>query len=813
MKLRGLKPAVSRSKILKRLNCSSAPFRVRFSCRACIKLEGVVQGVGFRPFIHKLSNKLGLAGFVANTSSGVEIEVEGEKQKLLNFYHKLLKDLPPLARITKNDVTFVSPKGYKDFIIRESKKNSGQSALVSPDIAICNDCLRELFSHRDKRYLYPFINCTNCGPRFSIIRNIPYDRPLTTMKKFKMCGSCKKEYEDISDRRYHAQPNACSVCGPEVELVTRSVRKPPRRGQSNNVTSHKSQVTSLFKGTKAIKETIRLLKSGKIVAIKGIGGFHIACDGYNLAALQKLRRLKNRPSKPFAVMVKDIKEAQKICKVSPLEKTILNSPERPIVLLEKKINSRILDSLAPDNNYLGVMLAYAPLHYLLFCDELSGNKSLDCLVMTSANPADEPIEMENRSALKNLSAVCGYFLVHNRDISNRNDDSIVQVMDDRAVVLRRGRGYSPFPFLMDKKIKKILGCGAELKNTVCLSKNKSAFLSQYIGDLKTYPVFNFYKETIQRLSGIFAIKPGIIAYDLHPDYLSTGYARELKLKNPGLKLVPVQHHQAHLASVIAEHSIKEDVIGVCFDGIGYGLDGKIWGGEFFTGGLKNFKRAAHLDYIPMAGADKATQEPYRMGISYLYKTFGQELCKLKIPFIKKHVSRMDNIIRAAEISAIQTSSVGRLFDAVSALLGICDIITYEAQAAIMLQRYAEKSRTAKYYSFSIEKDGGTFIIKTDPVIRGIVRDLGKAISKEDIARKFHNGLTEIALRICCGLRKSYHINSVVISGGVFQNKLFLETLVRDLRKNKFKVYYNELLPTNDGAISLGQVAMANEKIT
>jgi len=765
--------------------------------RAKIRLEGVVQGVGFRPFIHRLSIRLGLAGFIANTSSGVEIAVEGEKRKLINFYRQIQAELPPLARITKKDITFGRAKGYKGFTIRESKKTPAQSALVSPDIAICNECRKELLSPSDRRYLYPFINCTNCGPRFSIIQNLPYDRPLTTMRKFKMCAQCQKEYADISNRRYHAQPNACPVCGPQVVLIKAQSAK--RKAQS---AKRKAQ-------SEAIYETIKLLKQGEIVAIKGIGGFHIACDAYNLAAVKELRRRKTRPSKPFAIMVKDIKEAQRICEISALEKEILSGPERPIVLLKKKMNSEIFDLLAPDNNYLGVMLPYAPQHYLLFSDELSEEKSLDCLVMTSGNIADEPIEINNAVAVKNLSRICDYFLIHNRDIYNRIDDSIVQVMDHKAIVLRRARGYSPFPFLMDTKMKPILACGAELKNTSCLSKNKFAFLSQYIGDLKTYSTFNFYKETLSRLRHIFAIKPKIVACDLHPDYLSTKYARELKDKNFSLKLIPVQHHQAHLASVIAEQRIRENVIGVCFDGIGFGLDAKIWGGEIFVGSLKGFSRVGHLDYVPMPGADKATQEPYRMGISYLYKTFEENIYKLKIPFIKKHKSQLDNIIRASRINPILTSSVGRLFDAVSALLGICDIITYEAQGAIRLQMYAEKSRTSEFYSFAVKKNQDKFIIKAESVIQKIVSDLKKGVSRKDIARKFHNGITQVTARICCLLRQKSRINTVTISGGVFQNKLFLEALVKILRKNKFKVYYNELLPTNDGAISLGQVVLAN----
>ena len=760
---------------------------------ARIDLEGVVQGVGFRPFVHRLALSLGITGFVLNTSSGVEIHAEGNSDKLQEFYHRLRNDLPPLAKLTKFGFTFTRVHPYQNFNIRESKIIPGQSCLISPDISICPDCHKELFDKSDRRYLYPFINCTNCGPRFSIILNLPYDRALTTMKKFKMCPSCGKEFLRIDNRRYHAQPNACGVCGPEVELVT----------------SHQSPATSAFKGAKAIKKTIQLLKSGKIVAIKGIGGFHIACDAYNSGVVKKMRQLKNRPGKPFALMVADIEEAKKICWLSRMEKTILESPERPIVLLEKKTGSAFSSLIAPDNNYLGFMLCYTPLHYLLFSRELSAGKPLKALVMTSANIADEPIEIENAQAIKNLQKICGYFLVHNRQILNRCDDSIAQVMDNRPVLLRRGRGYAPFPFLTGRKFKPTLACGAELKNTFCLAKDKTAFLSQFIGDLKTYLSFEFYKEAILRQSALFKIKPKIICHDLHPDYLSTKYCLELSAKNKSLKTVAVQHHKAHLASVIAEHRIKGKIIGVCFDGIGYGEDGKIWGGEFFAGGPVEFQRLAHLEYVPMPGGDKATIEPYRMAISYLYNTYAENLYSLNLDFLSRHEEKLESIVNIAALNPILTSSAGRLFDAVSALLGICDIITYEAQAAIKLQCCAEKSRTAGFYSFLIDNAQEVIIIKSAKLISGIIADLENRIPKEDIARKFHNSVALMTQKVCKNLRKKTGINTACLSGGVFQNKLLLEEIVKLLRKDKFQVYYNELLPTNDGAISLGQAAIAN----
>jgi hydrogenase maturation protein HypF len=755
-----------------------------------INLEGIVQGVGFRPFVHRLALLLGLNGAVLNTSCGVEIAAEGNAEKISEFYKRLHSELPPLAKIIKSEVKSVRIKGYKAFSILESKKSFRQSVLVSPDICICSDCLKELFSDKNRRYLYPFINCTNCGPRFSIIKDLPYDRPFTTMKKFRMCPSCRKEYLDIRDRRYHAQPDCCPECGPQVRLL-------------------RNDKTIAVK-TQAILKTISLLKKGGIIAIKGIGGFHMACDAMNLSAVKRLRSLKNRPFKPFALMAGNIKSVKKLCSLSGAEKKILSSPERPIVLLKKKINSRIIQELAPDNNYLGIMLAYAPLHYLLFSRQLCKDRPIKYLVMTSANIADEPIETDNSSAVRNLSGLCDYFLIHDRDIYNRIDDSIVQVMDGRPIALRRARGYSPFPFLMARPMKEILACGAELKNTFCLSKDRFTFLSQYIGDLKTFLTFDFYKETVKRLLELFCVKPKVIAYDLHPDYLSTRYALESKEKNRSLKLIPVQHHRAHLASVIAEHRIKQKVIGVCFDGIGFGSDSKVWGGEFFTGGLKDLKRASHLEYVPMPGGDKATQQPYRMGISYLYNAFGRDMRKLEIGFIRKHRAKINDIINAAGINPVLTSSAGRLFDAVSSILGICDIITYEAQAAIRLQMFAEKSKTKKSYRFLIQKTGSGFVIKSIEVISGIALDLEKGINITDIARKFHNSMAIMAKDMCVILRDKTGSNTVCLSGGVFQNKLLLETLAGLLRKSGFKLYYNELLPTNDGAVSLGQAAIANE---
>jgi hydrogenase maturation protein HypF len=611
------------------------------------------------------------------------------------------------------------------------------------------------------------------------------------MKAFNMCMDCATEYNDIHDRRYHAQPNACFVCGPQVSLIS-----------GNKILSGHDD---------AITQAIHHLRAGAILAVKGLGGFHIACDARNVKTIQRLRSLKKRPSKPFAVMVADIRHAQALVEISDMEQKLLTSPERPIVLLKKKKTLPLAQELSPDNNYLGVMLCYTPLHYLLFDRNLSNGEPLSCLVMTSGNISDEPLEINNDQAIKNLSGVCDYFLVHNRDICNRVDDSIVQIMDGKPIVLRRSRGYAPFPFFSKRTMKPTLACGAELKNTFCLAKDRCLFISPYIGDLKTYATYQFYREAVTRSEKLFCIKPETIVHDLHPDYLSSHYALALKAKRKKLKILAVQHHHAHLASVIAEHDLQRNVIGVCFDGTGFGSDGKIWGGEFFHGTLASVKRIGHFEYAPMPGGDKATQEPLRMAISYLYQAFGEEIYSLNIGFTNKFQNKLSDFITVSKLHPVLTSSVGRLFDAISAILGICDIITYEAQAAIKLQMFAERSKTGSAYNFTIFEEKKMLIVSSQQALEQIVDDLKAYVSREDISRKFHNGLADVALRMCAAVRAKTKTNIVCLSGGVFQNKLLLELIAGQLRKKKFTVYYNEVLPANDGAISLGQAALANAK--
>ncbi|MFA5779452.1 MAG: carbamoyltransferase HypF [Elusimicrobiota bacterium] len=753
-----------------------------------ITVAGRVQGVGFRPTVYRYALSEKLVGFVSNTAEGVFIEVEGAEKNIKNFLRKLKLQPPQQSKITKIVVKKIPLKFEKKFIIKKSTaRPDGKTSLhISPDISICDDCLKELFDKNDRRYLYPFINCTNCGPRFTIIEDIPYDRKKTAMKKFKMCGNCQKEYENPSDRRFHAQPDACWDCGPDVKLIK----------------NEKLKMKNFCVGKNAIQKTVKLLMSGKIIAVKGIGGFHICCDAANDEAVKKLRIRKNRPDKPFAVMMPDIETVKKYCYVSEEEKNILLSPERPIVLLRKRL--QISELIAPNNNYLGVMLPYTPLHYLLV-------QKFDVLLMTSGNKQDEPICCDNAAAINELSGICDYFLVHNRDILNRCDDSIVQLQKNDIKILRRSRGYVPNPIsLSSTLLPSILATGAELKNTFCLTRGNEAYPSQYIGDLKDARSYEFYKEAIEKMKNLLKVEPKIIAYDLHPDYFSTHYAKLLATRyraSAGVLAIPVQHHHAHIASVCAEHKINSKVIGLAFDGTGYGTDGNIWGGEFLivdgkTGGT--FERKFHLKYVELPGGDRATNEIWRMGFSYLYSVSGDKAIKYypnkKISIIKKMIDK--------NLNCPLTSSIGRLFDAVASIINLRQEITYEAQAAIELEQIADLQIT-DLYDYEIADDE----IDVRKMILGIVNDLKNKTLKSKISAKFHNTLAKIILDICKKLKKETKINKVALSGGVFQNSVLLEKAVKLLKNAGFEVFTNSQVPSNDGGISLGQSWIAQKLLT
>lgn len=754
--------------------------------RENIIIKGIVQGVGFRPFIHKLVQNYNLSGWVLNSNQGVEIDVEGETEELNSFVSDIKDKLPPLARIEKIEVNQLPLIDYKGFSIKKSiPKEENSFVLVSPDISICEDCLQELFDPHNRRFHYPFINCTNCGPRFTIIKDIPYDRGKTTMRVFEMCPQCQSEYENIEDRRYHAQPNACAECGPQVFLY-----------------QNKRKLESID----PIKEAIKLLKDGKIGAIKGLGGFHLACDATNNEVVTKLRLLKNREAKPFAIMSFNLEKIKQYCKLGKKEEKWLVNRARPIVLLKKKEDSLISSLVAPRNNYLGVMLPYTPLHYLLLKDNFTA------LIMTSGNIADQPIIGDNQEALEKLDGIADFFLLYNRDIFNRCDDSVVKIVNDGNVFFRRSRGYVPYPIILDFKLKEVLALGGELKNTISFSKENYVFLSQYLGDLKSVETLNFLKESIENLEKIFRVNPETIACDLHPDYLSTQFAEEIGAKK-GLKVVKVQHHHAHIVSCMAENNIKEKVMGVAYDGTGYGDDGKIWGGEFLLCDLKKYFRVGHLKYYPLPGGDKAIEEPWRMAYSYLYSIYGPKAKTLDIDFNHRmdydKLSIIEKMIDK-NINSPLTSSCGRLFDAASSLIGIRDEINYEGQAAMELESlcaFGIKER----YKFCIYKEGKEFIIDPQEIFIDIIEDLKRGIDKKVMAAKFHNTVAEFTLNLCGKIKENTGINKIALSGGVFQNHYLTEKIISLLERDDFRVYTQRIVPPNDGGISLGQVVVAGSE--
>jgi len=754
--------------------------------RKNIIIKGIVQGVGFRPFIHKLVQNYNLSGWVLNSNQGVEIEVEGKTEEINSFVSDTKEKLPPLARIEKIEVNQLPLIGYKGFSIKKSIVNEENSfVLVSPDISICEDCLQELFDPHNRRFHYPFINCTNCGPRFSIIKDIPYDRKKTTMNNFKMCSLCQGEYDNIEDRRYHAQPNACADCGPQVSLYQNKIK---------------------LEGIDPIEKAVKLLKEGKIGAIKGLGGFHLACDATNNKAVARLRRLKNREAKPFAIMSFNLEKIMQYCKLGEKEKEWLVNRARPIVLLKKKEDILISPLVAPRNNYLGVMLPYTPLHYLLLKDNFTA------LIMTSGNITDQPIIGDNLKALDKLDGIVDFFLSYNRDIFNRCDDSVIKIINDNNVFFRRSRGFVPHPTILDFKLKEVLALGGELKNTISFSKENYIFLSQYLGDLKSVETLEFFKESITSFKKMFRVKPEIIACDLHPDYLSTQYAEEIKVKK-GLKVVKVQHHHAHIVSCMAENNVKEKVIGVAYDGTGYGDDGNIWGGEFLLCDLKKYSRVGHLKYYSLPGGDKAIVEPWRMAYSYLYSIYGPKAKILDIDFNRRmdydKLSIIEKMIDK-NINSPLTSSCGRLFDAASSLIGVRDEISYEGQAAMELESFCASGMTERY-KFSIYKEEEEFIIDPQEIFIDIITDLKKGLDKKVMATKFHNTVAEFTVDLCGKIRENTKINEIALSGGVFQNKYLTEKVVFLLEDKGFKVYIQRKVPPNDGGISLGQAVVAGSE--
>ncbi len=749
-----------------------------------ISVRGVVQGVGFRPFVYQLAVKHNLRGWVRNTSEDVKIEVEGEGGDIERFLQGLREEAPPLAHIEGISTTTSTPAGYEKFEILESLAQEGKYQLVSPDIATCPECREEIFDPTDRRYRYPFTNCTNCGPRFTIIADIPYDRPKTTMKSFRMCPECQREYDDPLNRRFHAQPNACPVCGPQLELIEAAGRK----------------VT----GDDIINKTSELLREGKIVAVKGLGGYLLACDATSEAVVQRLRGRKKRPAKPLAIMTADIDEAKKHCETNDAENKLLTSPGSPIVLMKWKKESKIAKAVAPGLKYLGVMLPYTPIHHLLLRE--TGLP----LVMTSGNLSEEPIARDNDEALHRLKDIADYFLRHNRDIYARYDDSVMIVENKVPQFVRRARGYAPYPIHLPFRSKQVLACGAEEKNTFCLTRDNYAFVSQHIGDMENMETLEHFRNTLELYQKLFRINPEIITHDMHPEYLPTKYAKELAEKE-NIKLIPVQHHHAHIASCLADNGIEGPVIGVALDGTGYGTDGHIWGGEFMVADDKTFSRRAQLEYLPLPGGATAIKKPYRTAIGYMI-ALGMKTDRKLPPF--KHTNEEElEIIKSQikkKINTPLTSSMGRLFDAVAALIGVRSIIQYKAQAAIDLETYAsEAGKENKSYPFSIIEEAGVYVIKIRELVSAVIKDWQARRPQAVIAARFHNTVARMILETSLAISEKTGIKEVALSGGVFQNRLLFRKTRVLLESAGFKVYTHRQVPCNDGGISLGQAVIAN----
>ncbi|MGA2787112.1 MAG: carbamoyltransferase HypF [Verrucomicrobiota bacterium] len=799
--------------------------------RLKLTVRGAVQGVGFRPFVFRLATGLGLAGWVNNSPQGVFIEAEGPRAELEKFLLRLETEKPPRSFIQSLEASWLDPAGYTAFEIRPSETGGNKTALVLPDIATCPDCLREILDPRNRRHRYPFTNCTNCGPRFSIIESLPYDRANTSMKAFKMCPECRAEYNEPHSRRFHAQPNACPACGPHLELWEGGDMSPPRNAGRGHVRALQSNA-ALLAAAEAIRE-------GKIVAVKGLGGFHLMADARNDKTIQLLRERKQREEKPFALMFPSLESVKAECEVSLLEERLLRSPEAPIVLLRrihlitptdeksqrmKTSKSKsvgtfhpLANSVAPGNPYLGVMLPYTPLHHLLMA-ELGFP-----VVATSGNLSDEPICTDEREALERLGGIADVFLVHNRPIVRHVDDSIVRVMLDRELVLRRARGYAPLPILLESKVqspksKVVLAVGAHLKNAVALSVGNQAFISQHIGDLETEQAHSAFRRVIADFEKLYDAKPQIIAADLHPDYLSTKFANELvalasrpvgKTQTGGLcHVVGVQHHIAHVLSCMAENEMAPPALGVSWDGTGYGLDGTVWGGEFFLVTDESIERIAHLRPFRLPGGDKAVKEPRRTALGLLHELSGEAIFEQKnvasvAAFSAPELATLKTML-AKKLNSPVTTSMGRLFDAVASLINLRQQIRFEGQAAMDLEFALDGVETEERYELSLVTRHPSLVLDWSPMIEAILADVQQGVSVGIISAKFHNALAEGIVAVA----KRTGQNRVVLSGGCFQNRFLTERAVRRLQAEGFRPYWHQRVPPNDGGIALGQVIAA-----
>jgi len=751
--------------------------------RVRVEIAGIVQGVGFRPFVYRLANSCRLTGWVQNTPAGVLLEAEGASGSVDEFLRRLAEEAPPLAVITDMAVSEIPSAAGKEFVILASGDGASQ-VQIAPDGDVCPDCLGELFDPADRRYRYPFITCTNCGPRYSIITGIPYDRQNTTMAAFPLCAACRAEYEDPANRRFHAQPNACPVCGPQLRLVDCGGRTLPGD---------------------PLATAVGLLQAGRIVAVKGIGGFHLAVDASNDPAVAELRRRKRRDEKPFALMVADLAAAAKIARLDPLEERLLCGVERPIVLLGKRPGNPIAPLVAPGNGYFGVMLPATPLQHLLLRDNFTA------LVMTSGNLSDEPIAYADTEAVARLAGIADCFLSHNREIRTRSDDSVIRVFQGNPLFLRRSRGYVPRGITLPSPQPSVLAVGAELKGAICLTRGNQAFLSQHLGDLQNAATMEAFVETVSHLRQTLEIAPELLAHDLHPDYLSTGYA----LAYGDLPKLAVQHHHAHMASCMAEHRLEGETIGVIFDGTGYGSDGTIWGGEFLLGDYQGFQRKGFLHPMPLPGGDAAVREPFRMALSHLHRIYGAALFELPLPFLDAIAATERPIYLAVlerQINAPLTSSCGRLFDTVAALIGLRSRIAYEGQAAIELEALAERAATDRVYPFAITEGDEGAILDFGPMLRELVDGVTAGVERSLLARAFHNTVTVAVAELCEIIRSGSRVNRVVLSGGVFQNKLLSEGVCSALACRGFQVYTQRLAPPNDGGVALGQAVIAGRRL-
>jgi hydrogenase maturation protein HypF len=761
--------------------------------RLKIHVRGTVQGVGFRPFVYKLAHTLGIAGHVFNSTAGVTIEIEGPDPVLDDFLKALKDKAPQLADVQEVSVVAIASSSDIGFFILDSREEEEAIVFVPADAGTCDACWEDFSDPKNRRFGYPFTNCTHCGPRYTIIRDIPYDRPSTTMAEFTMCSDCAFEYGDPNDRRFHAQPNACSACGPSLALVRAGDEVPKfARDRSALPILHQART---------------LLREGKIIAVRGLGGFLLACDATNESAVAELRRRKGRPDKPFALMVRDVGAAHALCDVSLDDEAAMRHLRRPVVILPKRLRTVLAAGVAPGNETLGVMLPYTPLHYLLFSDSAESDSDFPALIMTSGNLSEEPIVISNAEAMLGLGGVADWFLLHNREIATRVDDSVVRTFEGRERVLRRSRGFAPQTIPLVSIRESVLAFGAELKNTFCLTKDSNAILSQHIGDLQNYETMQFFEETLAKMKRLFRVIPEAVAYDLHPHYMSTRMALACGIE----RKIGVQHHHAHIASCMAENHLSGDVIGVAFDGTGYGLDGKIWGGEFLTANLVDFTRQAHFRYVALPGGDAAVRQPWRMALSYLRDAFGSQIpelaCLQSVP--AKRLEIVSTMIESG-LQTVETSSCGRLFDAVAAMIGLCLEVSFEGQAAMALESIAFPGVTARY-RFLIG-EGEPMTVDFRPVIRSIVDDLSCGIAAGEISARFHNTLSAVIVETCCRIRDNTGLDRACLSGGTFQNMALLHPTVVELRGKGFQVFLQSLVPANDGGISLGQAAIACDRI-